>query len=91
MYTGSTPGQFEFLNREAAQTLGRKIAVVATTTTAQELDDLIPALPRQGVEALIVTASPFVYDHREKFAALTAQYAIPQSIRFARMSRPAAL
>jgi putative tryptophan/tyrosine transport system substrate-binding protein len=84
MYNGIVPGRLEFLEYEAAsaaRTLGRKIVVVPATTP-QELDDVIPAFPRQGVEALIVTASPFAYEQREKLAALTAQYAIPAMYPF---------
>jgi putative tryptophan/tyrosine transport system substrate-binding protein len=84
MYNGIAAGRVEFLNREApsvAQKLGRKVTVV-TATTPQELDDVFPALAHQGVDALIVMSSPFAYDHSEKLAALTAQYAIPAMYAF---------
>jgi putative tryptophan/tyrosine transport system substrate-binding protein len=77
-------GRAEQLNREApsvAQELGRKVTVV-TATTPQELDDVILALARQGVEALIVTPAPFAHDQAQKLAALTAQYAIPAMYGF---------
>jgi putative tryptophan/tyrosine transport system substrate-binding protein len=79
MYNGITPGRIEFLNREApsiAEKLGRKVVVV-TATTPQELDNAIPAVARQGADAMIVVASPFAHDQSKKFAALTAQHALP--------------
>jgi putative ABC transport system substrate-binding protein len=79
MYNGITPDLIESRNRETAsvaQTIGRKVTVV-TATTPQELDDVIPAMARQGMEGLIVIASPFAHDQARKFAALTAQYSIP--------------
>ena len=79
LYNGSVPGRFEELQQEApaaADKIGRKIMVVRATAP-EELDELIPRLARQGVDGLIITASPFPYNHREKLAAMTAQFAIP--------------
>jgi putative tryptophan/tyrosine transport system substrate-binding protein len=79
MYNGIVSDIPERLRQEvqpAAERIGRKVVVVTATTT-RELDEVFPTLPRQGVDGLIVSASPFVSDHREKLAALAARYAIP--------------
>jgi putative ABC transport system substrate-binding protein len=84
MYNGNVPGRTEQLRQDAqraAETIGRKL-VVLTAMTPQELDAVFSALPRQGVDGLIITATAFADNHRVKLAELAARYAIPTIFPF---------
>jgi putative tryptophan/tyrosine transport system substrate-binding protein len=84
MYNGNVRGRTEQLREDgqrAAEKIGRKLVVV-TAMTPQELDAAFSALPRQRVDGLIVTATAFADDHRDKLAVLAARYAIPTIFPF---------
>jgi putative ABC transport system substrate-binding protein len=67
--------------RPAAEAVARRV-VVAPAFTPQEIEPAFAALARQGVEALIIGASPLSYSQREQLAALAVRYALPAIYAF---------
>jgi len=73
---GSSLEQLRQEGQPMADALGRKLLIIMATTP-QELDEDFAMLAEQGVEALVVRASPLTYDQREQMAGLAAHYSIP--------------
>ena len=65
----------------AADAIGRKVLVMRASTP-QEIDAAFPALAREGVDALVITASVLANVAAEQLAALSARYAIPAIYAF---------
>jgi putative ABC transport system substrate-binding protein len=66
----------------AGRMLGRQIVIV-TATNDKEIDLGIDALARQGVQALLVSANPFLADRREQISGLAARHGIATASEFA--------
>jgi len=67
--------------REAAQAVGRPL-VVANARAEVDFDAAFELLVREGVGALLVTASPLFTGRRGHLVALAARYAIPTVFQF---------
>jgi ABC-type uncharacterized transport system substrate-binding protein len=65
----------------AAAELGRRL-VVATASTASDLDTAFAAMVAQGAGALLLTVDPFLAGQRDRIVALAARHAIPAMYQF---------
>jgi ABC-type uncharacterized transport system substrate-binding protein len=60
----------------ASRVIGREPQILRAGTEG-ELDPAFATLARGAVQALLVTADPFLYSQRERIVALAARYTIP--------------